>query len=120
MTNRVLSRVARRVLVGFPQTFAREEVVGNPVRAEIAAIAAPAQRFAGRDGALSLLVLGGSQGARALNAAVPRAIASLPGIGFDIRHQCGEKMLDDARGAYAEANVAAAVEPFIADMAAAY
>ncbi len=120
LTNRVLSKFARRVLVGFPQTFAGEEVVGNPVRTEIAAIAPPAQRFAGRDGALRLLVLGGSQGARALNAAVPQAIASLQGIAFDIRHQCGEKMLDDARRAYADANVAASVEPFIADMAAAY
>ncbi len=120
LTNRVLSKVARRVLVGFPQTFAGEEVVGNPVRTEIAAIAPPAQRFAGRAGALRLLVLGGSQGARALNAAVPQAIASLQGIAFDIRHQCGEKMLDDARRAYADANVAASVEPFIADMAAAY
>ena len=120
LTNRVLSKFARRVLVGFPQTFAGEEVVGNPVRTEIAAIAPPAQRFAGRDGALRLLVLGGSQGARALNAAVPQAIASLQGSAFDIRHQCGEKMLDDARRAYADANVAASVEPFIADMAAAY
>ncbi|MFO1474543.1 MAG: undecaprenyldiphospho-muramoylpentapeptide beta-N-acetylglucosaminyltransferase [Lysobacterales bacterium] len=120
LTNRVLSKFARRVLVGFPQTFAGEEVVGNPVRTEIAAIAPPAQRFAGRAGALRLLVLGGSQGARALNAAVPQAIASLQGIAFDIRHQCGEKMLDDARRAYADANVAASVEPFIADMAAAY
>ncbi len=120
LTNRVLSKFARRVLVGFPQTFAGEEVVGNPVRTEIAAIAPPAQRFAGRAGALRLLVLGGSQGARALNAAVPQAIASLQGSAFDIRHQCGEKMLDDARRAYADANVAASVEPFIADMAAAY
>ena len=125
LTNRVLSKVARRVLVGFPQTFAREEVVGNPVRQEIAAIAPPAQRFAGRTGALRLLVLGGSQGARALNAAVPQAVATLQGtaldgVTFEIRHQCGEKMLDDARGAYADAHVAATVEPFIADIAAAY
>ena len=125
LTNRVLSKVARRVMVGFPQTFAREEVVGNPVRSEIAALLPPAQRFAGRTGALRLLVLGGSQGARALNAALPQAVASLQeiafdGITFEIRHQCGEKMLDDARRAYADANVAASVEPFIADMAAAY
>ena len=120
LTNRVLSKVARRVLVGFPQTFRREEVVGNPVRAEIVAIPPPRERFAGRGGALRLLVLGGSQGARALNAALPQAVATLDGIAFEIRHQCGEKMLDDARRDYAEAGVAASVEPFIADMAAAY
>lgn len=121
MTNRVLAKFARRVLTGFPQTFAGEEVVGNPVRAEIAAVAPPEERFAGREGPLRLLVLGGSQGARALNAAVPRAIAALPhGIGFEVRHQCGEKMRDDAVRAYAEAGVEASIEPFIADMAAAY
>jgi len=123
MTNRVLSRFARRVLTGFPDTFANvaEEVVGNPVRAEIAAIAAPAQRFADRSGPLRLLVLGGSQGARALNSAVPEAIAGLRGrVPCEVRHQCGEKMLADAQEAYKKANVIASLEPFIADMSAAY
>ncbi len=121
MTNRVLAKFARRVLTGFPQTFAGEEVVGNPVREEIAAVAPPEQRFAGREGPLRLLVLGGSQGARALNAAVPKALAALPRqLRFEVRHQCGEKMRDDAEQAYAHAGIAASVEPFIADMAAAY
>jgi UDP-N-acetylglucosamine--N-acetylmuramyl-(pentapeptide) pyrophosphoryl-undecaprenol N-acetylglucosamine transferase len=121
MTNRVLAKFARRVLTGFPQTFAAEEVVGNPVRAEISAVAPPAQRFAGREGPLRLLVLGGSQGARALNGAMPKALATLPrNIRFEVRHQCGEKMREDAERAYAEAGIAASIEPFIADMAAAY
>ncbi|WP_231120377.1 undecaprenyldiphospho-muramoylpentapeptide beta-N-acetylglucosaminyltransferase [Cognatilysobacter tabacisoli] len=123
MTNRVLARFARQVLTGFPDTFhtVAETVVGNPVRAEIAAVAPPAQRFAGRDGALRVLVLGGSQGARALNAAVPAAIAALPShIRCDVRHQCGEKLRDDAERAYAKAGVPVSLEPFIADMAAAY
>ncbi|MFC3551551.1 undecaprenyldiphospho-muramoylpentapeptide beta-N-acetylglucosaminyltransferase [Lysobacter cavernae] len=123
MTNRVLARLARHVLTGFPDTFpgAREEVVGNPVRAQIAAVAPPAERFAGRSGPLRVLVLGGSQGARALNAAVPKAIAGLRGrIDCEVRHQCGEKLREDAERAYAQAGVTASVEPFIADMAAAY
>ncbi|WP_243700000.1 undecaprenyldiphospho-muramoylpentapeptide beta-N-acetylglucosaminyltransferase [Lysobacter sp. N42] len=122
MTNKVLSRLARHVLTGFPGSFPlREEVVGNPVRAEIAAVELPSVRLAGRDGPLRLLVLGGSQGAAALNRAVPRAIASLgEEAQWVVRHQCGEKMLDDARAAYREAGVEASVEPFIADMAAAY
>lgn len=121
MTNRVLAKFARRVLTGFPQTFAREEVVGNPVRAEIAAIAPPDERFAGRSGALRLLVLGGSQGARALNGAVPRALAALScPTAWEVRHQCGERLREEAVRAYAEAGVPASVEPFIADMAAAY
>ena len=123
MTNRVLAKFAGRVLTGFPDSFAGaiEEVVGNPVRAEIATIAPPEQRFAGREGPLRLLVLGGSQGARALNDAVPQALAALRGgIACDVRHQCGEKLRDEAVAAYAGAGIEASVEPFIADMAAAY
>jgi UDP-N-acetylglucosamine--N-acetylmuramyl-(pentapeptide) pyrophosphoryl-undecaprenol N-acetylglucosamine transferase len=119
MTNKALAMVARRVLVGFPQTFARETLVGNPVRAQIAQVAPPAQRDFGHGGALRLLVLGGSQGARALNNAVPHAVAAL-GLPVEIVHQAGEKMLDEARKSYADAGVVATVEPFIADMAAAY
>lgn len=123
MTNRVLARLARRVLCGFPDSFRGipSEMVGNPVRAEIAIVPPPAQRLAGRPGAPRLLVLGGSQGARALNAAVPRALAALKGsLQVEVRHQCGESLADDSRRAYAEAGVEASVEPFIQDMAAAY
>ena len=121
MTNRVLARFARRVLTGFPQTFKHvaEEVVGNPVRNEIALLPEPAQRFLQRNGALRLLVLGGSQGARALNAAVPEALAGMNGT-VEVRHQCGEKLREDATRAYADARIAASVEPFIADIASAY
>ena len=123
MTNRVLARLARRVLCGFPDSFAsvKNETVGNPVRAEISSLPQPAERFAGREGPIRLLVLGGSQGARAINEAVPKVVAALQSRqSFEIRHQCGEKMLDQARAAYAEAGVQASVEPFITDMAAAY
>ena len=119
LTNKVLAKFARQVMVGFPQTFVGEVLVGNPVRAQIAQVAPPAQRDFAHGGALRLLVLGGSQGARALNNAVPQAIAAL-GLPVDVLHQAGEKMLDEARSAYAGAGVEARVEPFIADMAAAY
>ena len=118
MTNKALAKVARRVLVGFPQTFARETHVGNPVRAQIAQLPPPGERDFDHPGPLRLLVLGGSQGARALNGAVPRAVAALGGI--EVWHQAGEKLLDEARKAYADAVVEARVDPFIADMAAAY
>jgi UDP-N-acetylglucosamine--N-acetylmuramyl-(pentapeptide) pyrophosphoryl-undecaprenol N-acetylglucosamine transferase len=122
LTNRVLSRFARRVLTGFPGSFAqREEAVGNPVRAEIAAVAAPEQRLAGRQGPLHVLVLGGSQGARALNNAVPQALAALgSSVAVDVRHQSGEKLHAEALTAYQDAGVSARVEPFIADMAEAF
>ena len=122
MTNRLLARFAQRVLTGFPGSFAaREEAVGNPVRAEIAAVAPPGQRFDGRTGPLRLLVVGGSQGARALNSAVPQAIAALGAAHpVTVRHQSGEKMHAEALAAYASAGVQAEVTPFIADMAEAF
>jgi UDP-N-acetylglucosamine--N-acetylmuramyl-(pentapeptide) pyrophosphoryl-undecaprenol N-acetylglucosamine transferase len=122
MTNRILSRFARRLLTGFPGSFATgEEVVGNPVRAEIAALPAPEQRLAGRSGPMRVLVLGGSQGARALNNAVPRALAALAGsVAIEVWHQCGEKLLDEARQSYRDAGVDGRVDAFIQDMAAAY
>lgn len=123
LTNRVLSRMARRVLEGFPGSFPNSisaELVGNPVREAISALPTPEQRFAGREVTPRLLVLGGSQGARALNRGLPEALAALPRGSFEIRHQCGESGVDATRKAYEMANVEATVEPFIADMAQAY
>jgi UDP-N-acetylglucosamine--N-acetylmuramyl-(pentapeptide) pyrophosphoryl-undecaprenol N-acetylglucosamine transferase len=121
VTNRLLARFARRVLTGFADVFAEGEWVGNPVRASIAAIPAPAQRYAGREGPLNLLVLGGSQGAQSLNSALPEVLrrrgARLP---VSVRHQCGAKHFEKARAAYLAANIEADVVPFEDDMAAAY
>lgn len=122
LTNKVLARLARRVLTGFPDAFAgRGQWVGNPVRAAIAALPAPAQRMAGRSGRARLLVIGGSQGARALNRLLPAALALLPeGERPEVRHQCGTKMIAEAQASYREHAVAGELTPFIEDMAAAY
>ena len=124
-SNRMLSHFARRVLCAFPKSFpagVEAEVVGNPVRAEIVMQEAPAQRFARREGSLRLLVVGGSLGASRLNAVVPFALAQLAksGLTLNVRHQAGERGIDAARAAYAEAQVNADVAPFIDDMARAY
>ena len=124
MTNRWLARLASQVLEAFPGSFGpkfRARAIGNPVRADIAALATPEVRFAGREGRSRLLVFGGSQGARRLNAVVPQALARVaPGIRPQVRHQTGAPGLDAARAAYAEARVEAEVLPFIDDMAEAY
>ena len=124
LTNRLLARLARVVLQAFPGSFNARyaaETVGNPVRAEIAAIAEPDQRLAGRTGAIRLLVLGGSQGALALNQVVPAALALLPADTCPVvRHQAGERTLPAASAAYARHGVEAQLTAFIEDMAEAY
>jgi UDP-N-acetylglucosamine--N-acetylmuramyl-(pentapeptide) pyrophosphoryl-undecaprenol N-acetylglucosamine transferase len=123
MTNRWLARFAGQVLEAFPGSFGPKvaaQTIGNPVRADIAALPAPEVRFADR-GASRLLVLGGSQGAQRLNAVVPQALAQVaPENRPWVRHQTGERGVEAARTAYAEARVEAEVLPFIDDMAAAY
>jgi UDP-N-acetylglucosamine--N-acetylmuramyl-(pentapeptide) pyrophosphoryl-undecaprenol N-acetylglucosamine transferase len=142
LTNRVLSHMADRVLLGLPLMGSREWGVGsgkasplstshsplskgiwvgNPVRPEIAAVAAPAERLAGREGPLRLLVIGGSLGASALNERVPLALARIPAeLRPQVRHQSGRKHLDILKGHYADAGVEAECLDFIGDMAAAY
>ena len=124
LTNRLLARLARVVLQAFPGSFNSRMpavTVGNPVRADIAGVAEPAERFAGRSGPVRLLVLGGSQGALALNEAVPAALAQLDeAIRPVVRHQSGERTLAAAEAAYQAAGVEAEVLPFIENMADAY
>src|SRR5690606_29613338 len=69
-----------------------------------------------------ILVLGGSQGARSLNASVPEALAKagLAERGVRVVHQTGESMRDEVAARYASLGVDAKVEPFIGDMAGAY
>ena len=126
LANRVLRHGADRVLTGFPGVLGegrdpRVEWVGNPLRADIEAVPPPSERFAGRNGPLRLLVIGGSLGALALNETVPRALALMP---VDTRprvtHQSGEQHIDALRDAYAQASVAAECLPFIDDIARRY
>jgi UDP-N-acetylglucosamine--N-acetylmuramyl-(pentapeptide) pyrophosphoryl-undecaprenol N-acetylglucosamine transferase len=124
LTNRVLARLADRVLEGFPGSFGRgvhAEHVGNPVRPEIAAVTPPERRFAAREGKARLLVFGGSQGAARLNAVVPAAIAELPeALRPEVLHQTGRGGHEDTVSAYQSRGIEADVRPFIDDMASAY
>jgi UDP-N-acetylglucosamine--N-acetylmuramyl-(pentapeptide) pyrophosphoryl-undecaprenol N-acetylglucosamine transferase len=123
-TNRCLARLARRVLVAFPDAFGPGVVttlIGNPVRREISELPPPAERFALHTGPIRILIIGGSQGAARLNAIVPFALARLAAsVAIDIQHQSGERWIEAAQRSYNEAGVSARVQPFIADMAEAY
>lgn len=119
-TNRQLAKLSRQALQGFDGALAGGVTVGNPVRAEVAALPVPAQRYSARSGVLNLLVVGGSQGAKALNEKVPAALALIPAAERpNVRHQ-GGRTVAVAEAAYAQHGVAGEVTPFIQDMAAAY
>lgn len=124
LTNRLLARLAGHVMEAFPQSFpdgVDTVVIGNPVRHAITQLPPPDERFAARVGPARLLVLGGSQGARALNEVLPQALAQVPRRWRpEVWHQTGAGHLDAAAMAYRDANIAARVVPYIDDMAAAY
>jgi len=123
-TNRILARFASRVLQAFPGAFKgkdRGPVIGNPVRGPILRLAAPEQRFVGRQGPLRLLVVGGSLGAQAINELLPQTLAQLPAEQRpEVWHQSGRRNLDATQAAYRAAGVEAKVAPFIERMDEAY
>jgi UDP-N-acetylglucosamine--N-acetylmuramyl-(pentapeptide) pyrophosphoryl-undecaprenol N-acetylglucosamine transferase len=126
LTNKVLAKLADKVLVAFPDAFGAAKAqniiwTGNPVRESIAHIAPPQARYAQRSGPLRLLVVGGSLGAQVLNEVVPQALALLAQPQRPIvTHQSGTRHFTALKQAYAQAGVAARIEAFIDDMARCY
>ncbi|MBZ2167163.1 undecaprenyldiphospho-muramoylpentapeptide beta-N-acetylglucosaminyltransferase [Marinobacter sp. F4216] len=124
MTNRLLVRFSETVLEAFPGSFEAGVVTrctGNPIREGLSALPDPDTRLAKRDGALRVLVVGGSLGAQVFNETLPEALALMSEAERpQVRHQCGEKKVEQARSAYERHGVEASVEPFIKDMAEAY
>ena len=119
LANRVLSGISDKVMVAFPGALRNAEWTGNPVRAEIAALAPPEERLRARSGPLRILVVGGSLGAQALNEAMPKAIALLKDRP-QVVHQSGERHLEALKRSYAEAGVQGELVAFIDDMARRY
>ena len=124
LTNKLLSWIAKRVLLGFPGAFAESRkvmTIGNPVRSDIESIENPAQRLPEDRKPFRLLVLGGSLGAKALNEMVPHALAKM---GEDIRpevlHQTGDKHFQETKTLYESIGIKANLVPFVKDMAAVY
>ncbi len=119
--NRALTRIAMRTLTGFPNTMAHAEWVGNPIREEFDHMNPPAQRYEQRQGNLSILVVGGSLGAAALNENIPAALALIPKESRPkVIHQAGDKHLADLQQRYTELGVEADIRAFIDDMPSAY
>jgi UDP-N-acetylglucosamine--N-acetylmuramyl-(pentapeptide) pyrophosphoryl-undecaprenol N-acetylglucosamine transferase len=120
-TNRIVARIARRIMQGFPNVLKGGEWCGNPVRPSIANMPAPDQRFVGRTGAVNLLVLGGSRGALAINKILPQALALVDAaIRPQVMHQTGKQHCEQTSELYRTAGVEAQVVPFIDQMDEAY
>jgi UDP-N-acetylglucosamine--N-acetylmuramyl-(pentapeptide) pyrophosphoryl-undecaprenol N-acetylglucosamine transferase len=130
LANRVLGRLARQVFVCFPGTdrqgffpAAKKVLLGPLVRKGIeagdrgTALAA----FGLEPGRFTVLVMGGSGGAHAINMAMKdaaQALAAIPGL--QVLHQTGEKDVQDVAAGYRAAGVKASVVPYLNDMPGAY
>jgi UDP-N-acetylglucosamine--N-acetylmuramyl-(pentapeptide) pyrophosphoryl-undecaprenol N-acetylglucosamine transferase len=115
ITNRMLGKVTKRAFITFDASrkfFPKKKTVlaGNPIRAKL--------RAADRKSSGTLLVVGGSQGAHAINELMMQAAPKLRGL--RIVHQTGESDVEPVTKAYREAGLAADVRAFIDDMAGAY
>ncbi|HET8706611.1 MAG TPA: undecaprenyldiphospho-muramoylpentapeptide beta-N-acetylglucosaminyltransferase [Pseudomonadales bacterium] len=123
-TNKMLARISKAVYQAFPTAFpenARTFTIGNPIRQEICQLPSPDQRFAQRNGAIKILVLGGSQGAKAINELMPEALARIDlNDRPQVIHQAGKNLIQATQEKYSALKVAATVTPFLHDMAAAY
>ena len=115
LSNQALKPFARRIAFGFDgvaaASTAKAVLTGNPVREDIEALAAPAERFAGRSGPLNILVVGGSLGARAINEVLPQALALWPAEQRpQVTHQTGQANLAAVQAAYQSVGIATASE----------
>lgn len=127
-TNRLLAKIATRVLAAFEGAFKNNAMkvltVGNPVRAEIANLREPSSRYderAEKKEPIHLLVLGGSLGAKAINELLPAALAKIPTHQRPmVRHQAGKNHVEATIAEYMQYQVNAKVDAFVDDMASAY
>ncbi len=128
-TNRILGRLVHRVFVAFePATRdfppGKAEVIGNPVRERfVQMLTLESTQTVGVGSKLRVLVVGGSQGAHAVNVAMIEAVTGMDeGLKarLHITHQTGAADEELVRKGYEEAGVSAKATPFIDDMAEAY
>lgn len=118
-SNRLLARLAGKVLTGFPGALPGALMVGNPVRESVLQLAPVKVRYAGRQGPLRVLVVGGSLGAKVLNDTVPEALALLPETERPaVVHQAGAQHIEGLVERYRRLGVQAECHAFVDDMAA--
>jgi len=124
--NRLLAARARTIATSFPDVkgvreadLAKIVLTGNPVRAEVAAIAATPYAAPTETGPVRLLIFGGSQGARVLSEIVPEALASLPDTlrsRLSVVQQCRPEDIETVRATYRAARIETVLQTFFDDM----
>ena len=122
MTNRWLAKISRHVMSGFPVASGIENPnwIGNPVRSGILQVSEPETRIRQHNGALRILVVGGSQGAGVFNENLPRLLSKFTPGQLEVWHQCGKQGLGNIAERYQAFGIKSRVEVFIDDMASAY
>lgn len=134
MTNRILSKIAQRVLVAFPETDLakrKEIVVGNPLRHELLDVLDKVQQKTGNtetgvvseQDKINVLVVGGSLGARVFNEELPKVFANVEqATHCRVVHQTGRGNHDAVVATYQRVmpNFDVEVTEFIDDIAEAY
>ena len=128
MSNKVLSRVANKVFISLEESakfFPKDctLLTGNPLRKQILEMLTGNVQEQQQSETFQLFIFGGSQGAHALNIALPQAVAQLSPeyqARLKITHQTGEADLQQVQAAYQANGIEADVRPFIDDMATAY
>ncbi|AGH80641.1 UDP-N-acetylglucosamine-N-acetylmuramyl- (pentapeptide) pyrophosphoryl-undecaprenol N- acetylglucosamine transferase [Psychromonas sp. CNPT3] len=120
LTNRILSRFAKKVLMGFSGAFNTKKavLVGNPVRKSLLSL--PIKKISSKKEALKVLVVGGSLGAKVLNDLLPSVIADFDAQTLSVLHQSGKGHFESLQRAYREKGINADVQEFINDMGSAY
>lgn len=121
VTNRILGKIVDKIFASFDsslQYFPSKKVLitGNPIRKDIL----QTSEITRNSDSISVLIFGGSQGAKSLNIAVPEAVSGFGNENISIVHQTGKNDFNYVRNSYNENDVKAEVLEFIDDMAAAY
>ena len=124
LTNRLLSRVVNKIFISFPESAkhfpaGKPILTGNPVREDLLADETAGDKDGDR---FTVLIVGGSQGARAINRTVVTALEVLKEEECEpvVIHQSGVTDHQEVNAAYRDRGLTGEVMPFIQDMAAAY
>ncbi len=120
LTNKVVSKWAKKVLLAFPITGRKGEVIGNPIRQSLTELPPPSERIK-KQAPFRILVVGGSLGAKAINETVPKAFADMLSE-IELTHQTGKTTFAETKATYEQMGLLDKVNllEYIDDMDSAY